>query len=442
MASQALTKAALWMQNVDYPASWDRSLIDAFYATEGVINGFAVTPNGGLGIAVSAGVAVVQGDEVANQGKYLIDQDAVTTLTLASVGTTRTEYVWISINDTAVAGGRAGNNVSIETSTTAPPASALLLATLSLTAGTVTITAGMIADSRVYTSVVAPASVITSMIADSAVTTAKIADSAVTSAKIADGTIATADIADSAVTSAKIADGTIVTADIADAAVTQAKLDATLSARMDAIDPADAIIAVAGSTAPTGWRLCDGGAVSRTTYAATFARIGTTYGAGDGSTTFNVPDLRNRFIAGKGTATWSDTLNETGGNKDAVAVAHTHTISHTHGHNITATTPAGGGTHAHIEGTETGAGWLYSGAYNGVRFDVFVGSSLSGARSTYGYAQPSTGTSGSGHNHTVTVAGGVNSQTTTVSAGQTPTSTATDTNLPPYRTLNYCIRLR
>jgi hypothetical protein len=42
----------------------------------------------------------------------------------------------------------------------------------------------------------------------------------------------------------------------------------------------------------------------------------------------------------------------------------------------------------------------------------------------------------------VTVAGGVNSQTTTVSAGQTPTSTATDTNLPPYRTLNYCIRLR
>lgn len=55
----------------------------------------------------------------------------------------------------------------------------------------------------------------------------------------------------------------------------------------------------AGATAPAGWLLCYGQAVSRTTYAALFAAIGTLYGSGDGSTTFNVPDPRGRAIVGK-----------------------------------------------------------------------------------------------------------------------------------------------
>ncbi len=63
--------------------------------------------------------------------------------------------------------------------------------------------------------------------------------------------------------------------------------------------PAGAITAYAGTTAPSGWLLCDGAAVSRTAYADLFAAIGTTYGAGDGSTTFNLPDLRGRVVAGK-----------------------------------------------------------------------------------------------------------------------------------------------
>lgn len=50
----------------------------------------------------------------------------------------------------------------------------------------------------------------------------------------------------------------------------------------------------AGTTAPDGWLICDGSAVSRTTYADLFAVIGTTYGAGDGNSTFNLPDLSNR----------------------------------------------------------------------------------------------------------------------------------------------------
>lgn len=55
----------------------------------------------------------------------------------------------------------------------------------------------------------------------------------------------------------------------------------------------------AGTTAPALWALCYGQAISRTTYAALFAVIGTTYGVGDGTTTFNLPDLRGRVVAGQ-----------------------------------------------------------------------------------------------------------------------------------------------
>src|SRR3954447_9235482 len=58
-----------------------------------------------------------------------------------------------------------------------------------------------------------------------------------------------------------------------------------------------AILVFASSSIPSGFLVCDGSAVSRTTYAALFAVIGTTYGAGNGSTTFNVPDLRDRLAA-------------------------------------------------------------------------------------------------------------------------------------------------
>ena len=55
------------------------------------------------------------------------------------------------------------------------------------------------------------------------------------------------------------------------------------------------------STVPNGWLLCNGAGVSRTTFSNLFAKIGTTYGTGDGSTTFNIPDLRDRYIIGANT---------------------------------------------------------------------------------------------------------------------------------------------
>ncbi len=69
----------------------------------------------------------------------------------------------------------------------------------------------------------------------------------------------------------------------------------------NAPNPIDAgtIVSWAKDSTPTGWLQCDGSAVSRTTYADLFTAIGTTYGSGDGSTTFNVPDLRGRTVCGK-----------------------------------------------------------------------------------------------------------------------------------------------
>ena len=83
--------------------------------------------------------------------------------------------------------------------------------------------------------------------------------------------------------------------------------------------PIGIIQAYAGSTAPTGWLICDGSAVSRTTYSELFGVIGTTYGSGNGSTTFNLPDLRGRAPIGSGLGTAEDaverTLGQSGGSE-------------------------------------------------------------------------------------------------------------------------------
>lgn len=100
--------------------------------------------------------------------------------------------------------------------------------------------------------------------------------------------------------------------------------------------PTGAISAFGGTAAPTGWLLCDGSAVSRTTYSDLFAALGSGiyFGAGDGSTTFNVPDLRGRLPAGYAASGGHSDVSALG-NNDGVAAAnrrpkHRHT-AHNHG---------------------------------------------------------------------------------------------------------------
>jgi microcystin-dependent protein len=136
-------------------------------------------------------------------------------------------------------------------------------------------------------------------------------------------------------------------------------------------------------TAPTGWLLCRGQQVSRATYKGLFNVIGTTYGAGDGSTTFNVPDLQQRFPLGKAVSGTGSTLAGTGG-----AIDHTHTGgtvsgstasdgSHTHDvsgstasdgshtHDVTGSTDSDG-SHTHDVTGSTGSTAPGTGTYNHV----------------------------------------------------------------------------
>lgn len=125
---------------------------------------------------------------------------------------------------------------------------------------------------------------------------------------------------------------------------------------INTIAPTGAVFEFAGSAAPSGFLVCDGSAVSRSTFAALFSVIGVTYGPGDGSTTFNLPDIRGRSVIGVG-AVGSNTqpsaaLGATGGDITQL-VNHSHTVDATPGAGIafnlpgspegTAVPPGGGG---------------------------------------------------------------------------------------------------
>tara|TARA_A100001391_G_scaffold205110_1_gene203558 strand:+ start:110 stop:1480 length:1371 start_codon:yes stop_codon:yes gene_type:complete len=116
-----------------------------------------------------------------------------------------------------------------------------------------------------------------------------------------------------------------------------------LTSDVSASLPSGTVVPFAGSSAPTGYLLAQGQAVSRSTYSDLFSAIGTTYGTGDGSSTFNLPDLRGRVVAGKDDMGGSsanrltdqtgglngDTLGDTGGSEthtltEAQLAAHTH----------------------------------------------------------------------------------------------------------------------
>jgi microcystin-dependent protein len=125
-----------------------------------------------------------------------------------------------------------------------------------------------------------------------------------------------------------------------------ASTDAATMGNLAIYMPPGVIVPYGGTTEPTGWLFCYGQAISRTTYAALFTAISTTYGAGDGSLTFNLPDLRGRVVAGQDDMGGSsanrltglsgglngDTLGATGG-------AETHTLTTAelavHNHGIT-----------------------------------------------------------------------------------------------------------
>lgn len=159
------------------------------------------------------------------------------------------------------------------------------------------------------------------------------------------------------------------------------------------------------ASAPTGYLLCNGQAVSRSSYAALFAVLGTTFGTGDGSTTFNLPDYRDRMPIGAGT-TYS--ANSQGGSKDAIVVSHTHTAS---------VTDAG---HTHNMGP----------------FGAWRGADGTGNKGV------PTWSSGDSYDYTLAAsAANTNSSTTGISVSNSTTgSSGTNANLPPYLGIYFIIK--
>lgn len=119
-------------------------------------------------------------------------------------------------------------------------------------------------------------------------------------------------------------------------------LDTSGNALVPSLVPPGTIQFYAANTAPAGWVKANGAALSRTTYAALFAAIGTTYGVGDGSTTFTLPDMRGEFPRG-----WDDGRGIDTGR--AIGTAQTDVIkNHTHGVGLQSQLSTDGHTNATV----------------------------------------------------------------------------------------------
>lgn len=182
----------------------------------------------------------------------------------------------------------------------------------------------------------------------------------------------------------------------------------------------------AGASAPAGWLACTGQAVSRTTYAALFAAIGTTWGAGNGTTTFNLPPA-DRMLMGAGGLY---AVGATGGSRDAIVVGHGHvassggqsvdhfhsgatSINGEHSHNLTLDNTTGGG----------------------VSTQVPKWSALNSPTTT----STATTSSAGNHAHSFTTGGVSSDHTHAVYINETGSSGA-NANLPPYAAMLLIIK--
>jgi microcystin-dependent protein len=286
---------ALWLQNVDYPARIDRTVFDSIW-TEGILGAgsFQVSPSSpvGMSVQVSAGVAVVTGDNQVFQGKYLCREQAPTlglTITAAPGSGSRRDLVVLQVRDPN-ATGPAGDDAVLAVVTgvasaspvdPAVPASALVLARVRVASGTGSITAGMIDDLRVQA-------------VDAYNTTP---NNSITPSQLSPAVV-------------------------------------------EALVPTGSIVPFGGTVAPTGWLLCDGTAYTTAAYPALSAVLGSQYNVSGGQVSppagqFRVPILVGRVPVGRSTSEpeFND-MGETGGAKSVILtsgqsglVAHSHTVT-------------------------------------------------------------------------------------------------------------------
>lgn len=267
-----------WMQNNTYPARLDRLVLDML-RDEGVISGLVVTQRGAganMSVDIGVGSAIIKGDDQAAQGSYMASTTVLENIAIGAApgSNSRRDLICYRINDPN-ATGPAGNNASFvvvagtaAASPTLPalPTSAIPLAEVLVSSGTVSITNALITSLR------------------------------------------------------------------------------SPSVGRDGVWPGS-IMPWAGDEAsvPASWALCNGQAVNRVTEFGLFRAIGTTWGSGNGTTTFNVPDLRGVTLSGRDNMGGTPANKLTGFNTVGVQTgaetvtltttnmpAHVHTMAHTH----------------------------------------------------------------------------------------------------------------
>lgn len=214
--------------------------------------------------------------------------------------------------------------------------------------------------------------------------------------------------------------------------------------------PSGAIMQFAGASVPAGWLLCDGTPVNRATYANLFTAIGTTYGTGDGTTTFNLPNLKGKIPVGRDAAQSEFiSLNTSGGTKSLTAAqlpvhdhtlgTHTHTINH--GHSLT-----GNGSHNHSG--STGYDGTHNHSYRDFPIDtkiiaggtdIYYRSGVNATTGNDGFHNHNFATDSATHSHTVADHNG-SSGSASGTTGQSGTGTSVNI-LPPYIVVNYIIKV-
>jgi microcystin-dependent protein len=204
------------------------------------------------------------------------------------------------------------------------------------------------------------------------------------------------------------------------------------NAVVDGLPPIGFIGQWPGDAAPTGWLLCRGQAVSRTTYATLFALHGTRFGVGDGTTTFNLPDFRGRYPVGfnQGGSYFTIGVGEVFGSPNAIVPAHQHGTD-PHYHDVHGSTGDQNVSHYHHPSKENVADSKYIVYAPGLG----LGHSAGGAPQDFQLAY-TTDWASNGHSHPIDGPTGYNSPFNTTWAGQD----GTNRNLPPSLSINYVIR--
>jgi microcystin-dependent protein len=193
--------------------------------------------------------------------------------------------------------------------------------------------------------------------------------------------------------------------------------------------PSGAVMAFAMNSPPTGWLKCNGAAVSRATYSALFTAIGTTFGVGDGSTTFNLPDLRGEWVRG-----WDDGRSVDTGRVFGSAQSE---MIGPHNHGATSVSSSSSSTSGTFSGTTSsdGAHTHTVGANNDWSTFAYTSASANGAAVASSVSTSSNGA------HTHTVSGAISASTTTSTSTSTTVSNNSGTeNRVRNIALLYCIK--